>query len=65
VKKADFFLLFWSAYTRSFKEKSILSVFEATGICPMNREVVTNKFRPYTPPEESSNTASSHLSPSN
>jgi hypothetical protein len=65
VKKADFFPLFWSAYTRSFKEKSILSAFEATGIWPMNREVVTNKFRPYTPPQESSNTASSHLSPSN
>jgi hypothetical protein len=28
----------------------------------MNREVVTNKFRLYTPPQESSNTALSHLS---
>jgi hypothetical protein len=64
VKKADFFPLFWSAYTRSFKEKSILSAFEATGIWPMDRDVVTSKFRPYTPPQESSNTASSHFSPS-
>jgi hypothetical protein len=62
VKKADFFPLFWSAYTRSFKEKSILSAFEATSIWPMNREVVTNKFRLYTPPQESSNTALSYLS---
>jgi hypothetical protein len=65
VKKADFFPLFWSACTRFFKEKSVLSAFEATGIWLMNREVVTNKFRPYTPPQESSNTAPSHLSLSN
>jgi hypothetical protein len=65
VKKADFFPLFWSACTRFFKEKSVLSAFEATGIWLMNREVVTNRFRPYTPPQESSNTAPSHLSLSN
>lgn len=64
VKKADFFPLFWSAYTSSFTEKNILSSFKATGIWPMDRSVVTKKFQPSTPPQESGNTASSHLSPS-
>jgi len=64
VKKADFFPLFWLAYTRSFTTESILSAFEATGIWPMNRDVVTDKFKPYIPPQEGSNTASTHLSPS-
>ncbi|KAF1974908.1 hypothetical protein BU23DRAFT_460680 [Bimuria novae-zelandiae CBS 107.79] len=64
VKKADFFPLFWSAYISSFTEKNILSSFEATGIWPMDRSVVTKKFQPSTPPQESRDTASSHLSPS-
>lgn len=62
VKKADFFPLFWSAYISSFTEKNILSSFEATGIWPMDRSVVTKKFQPSTPPQESRDTASSYLS---
>lgn len=64
VKKADFFPLFWSAYISSFTEKNVLSSFAATGIWPMDRNVVTKKFQPSTPPQESRDTASSHLSPS-
>ncbi|KAF1964231.1 hypothetical protein BU23DRAFT_493327, partial [Bimuria novae-zelandiae CBS 107.79] len=64
VKKANFFPLFWSAYISSFTKKNILSSFEATGIWPIDQSVVTKKFQPSTPPQESRDTASSHLSPS-
>jgi hypothetical protein len=63
VKKADFYTLFKSAYTSAFTENNILSAFKATGIWPMDRTIVTNKFDYTTPPEQTDKIVPSHLSP--
>jgi hypothetical protein len=45
VKKGDFFLLFWSAWSKVFSNKPlILKSFEATGVWPKNRQVVLQRF---------------------
>ncbi|KAF1935179.1 hypothetical protein EJ02DRAFT_362080, partial [Clathrospora elynae] len=44
VKKADFVLLFWSAWTSSFTKELIFKAFEATGVWPKNREAVLKRF---------------------
>jgi hypothetical protein len=44
IKKGDFFPLFWSAWIKSFKKETILKSFEATGIWPMNAEVILKRF---------------------
>jgi hypothetical protein len=66
VRKADFFHLFWPAYTRSFTKKNILSSFKATGVWPKDPSPVLIKFQPHTPPDQTdqiTQTAPSHLSP--
>jgi hypothetical protein len=50
VKKGDFFWLFWAAWTSSFKVETIKQSFKATGIFPMNAEVVLQRFT--TPPPD-------------
>jgi hypothetical protein len=45
VKKGDFFPLFWRAWVSSFTTETILSSFEATGIWPMEPEVILNRFQ--------------------
>jgi hypothetical protein len=40
VKKGDFFLLFWGAWESSFETEIILKIFKATGIWPMEPEVI-------------------------
>jgi hypothetical protein len=44
VKKGDFFMLFWGAWETSFKEKTVLQSFKATGIFPMNAQVILKWF---------------------
>jgi hypothetical protein len=44
VKKGNFFSFFWQAWISSFKETSILKSFEATGIWPMDPEVILKRF---------------------
>jgi hypothetical protein len=44
IKKGDFFLLFWRAWITSFKKETILKSFEATGIWPMNANVILKRF---------------------
>jgi hypothetical protein len=44
VKKGDFFMLFWGAWKTSFKEKTVLQNFKATGIFPMNAQVILEQF---------------------
>jgi hypothetical protein len=51
------------AYASAFTEKNISSAFKATGIWPMDRSVVTTKFKYTTPPEQIDNMGLSHLSP--
>ncbi|KAF1973249.1 hypothetical protein BU23DRAFT_388691, partial [Bimuria novae-zelandiae CBS 107.79] len=61
VKKGDFFPLFWEAWTISFKKKTILKSFEATGIWPRNAEVILQKYRPSTPVEQDSRESSTSV----
>ncbi|KAK1914300.1 hypothetical protein P3342_007546 [Pyrenophora teres f. teres] len=44
IKKGDFFPLFWSAWISSFTESLILKAFEATGIWPMDANVILRRF---------------------
>jgi hypothetical protein len=57
VNKSDFIPLFKAAFTSAFTEKNILKGFRATGIWPMDREVVIEKFnQPPTTPDREANT---------
>jgi hypothetical protein len=44
MRKGDFFLLFHSAWMSSFKEETVRKSFEATGIHPMNAEVILKRY---------------------
>jgi hypothetical protein len=44
IRKGEFFPLFWIAWTSCFKEEHILKSFEATGIWPMNPDVILKRF---------------------
>ena len=44
VQKGDFFQLFWRAWERSFTPQLILKSFAATGISPINAEVILKRF---------------------
>ena len=66
VKKADFFHLFWPAYTKSFTKSNIQSSFKTTGIWPMDMSPVLERLQPHTPPDQTDQIgqeAPSHLSP--
>jgi hypothetical protein len=64
VVKADFYGFFKQAYASAFTPDTIKSAFKATGIWPMDRSVVTTKFKYTTPPDQTDQQiASSHLSP--
>jgi hypothetical protein len=52
LTKGDFFPLFWSAYTSSFTEASILSAFRVTGIWPQDAQEVLKHFQKSTPPPQ-------------
>jgi hypothetical protein len=45
MRKGDFFLLFHSAWMSSFKEETVRKSFEATGIHPMNAEVILKRYK--------------------
>jgi hypothetical protein len=60
LKKGDFFSIFWAAWSNTFTEKLVLKAFEATGISPLNREAVLQRFRASTPDgSQSSKTSTS------
>ena len=63
VVKADFYGFFKSAYASSFTKSNVQSAFKATGIWPMDRSVVTRKFRYTTPPDQTNKMSPSNLSP--
>jgi len=44
VKKGDFFSLFWRAWVSSFIPATVLSSFRATGISPMDPNVILKRF---------------------
>jgi hypothetical protein len=59
ITKGDFFPVFWQAWISSFTESLILKSFEATGIWPMDPNVVLKRFIHTPSPDRSS---PSHLS---
>lgn len=62
--KADFYGFFKTAYASAFTPNTIKSAFKATGIWPMDRSVVTTKFKYTTLPDQTDpQMGPSHLSP--
>jgi hypothetical protein len=49
IKKGDFFPLFWESWITSFKKDLVLKAFNATGIWPMELEVILKRFTTPTP----------------
>jgi hypothetical protein len=45
LSKGDFFALFWPAWVSTFTENLISKAFTATGICPVNPDVILDRFR--------------------
>jgi hypothetical protein len=64
INKTDFILLFRSAYDSAFTKANIITSFKATGIWPMERSVITDKFRYTTPPLNREPSASPDIFPS-
>jgi hypothetical protein len=60
VKKSDFFALFWKAWTSSFTQGHIYKAFEATGIIPLNADVILKRFNHH-PSGEAKNQRSEEL----
>ncbi|RYN88163.1 hypothetical protein AA0119_g12098 [Alternaria tenuissima] len=44
ITKRDSFLLFWQPWVSSFKKETILQSFQATGIWPINPDVILQRF---------------------
>jgi hypothetical protein len=44
IKKGDFFTFFWSAWISSITESLVLKAFKATGIWPMDANIVLRRF---------------------
>ena len=44
IKKSDFFHLFWKAWISTFTQGLILKSFEATGIAPLQPNVILHRF---------------------
>jgi hypothetical protein len=63
VKKPDFYRLFKQAWASAASKSNIKAAFEATGIWPQDRTVVTKKFEYTTPPNQIDPVNVSHLSP--
>jgi hypothetical protein len=63
IRKGDFISPFWPAFTSTFTKKNIKSSFKATGIWPMDSSVITKKFEPSTPPNQTTQEASGRPSP--
>jgi hypothetical protein len=61
IKKSDFFHLFWKAWVSTFTQELILRSFEATGISPLQPNVILQRFAQGTPEASDSNTSSSSV----
>jgi hypothetical protein len=62
IKKGDFFPLFWEAWVASFRKQLVEKYFSATGIWPMEQEVITQCFmkKAANQSDDSSNEASAN-----
>jgi hypothetical protein len=65
MSKRDFYPMFLAAWESSFKQETILKAFEATGLSPLNPEVILKRFDRQPTPGSSSDSDSSTLSASN
>jgi hypothetical protein len=61
IKKSDFFHLFWKAWVSTFTQGLILKSFEATGISPLQPNVILQRFAKDTPEASDSSTSSSSV----
>jgi hypothetical protein len=59
IKKGDFFHLFWKAWTSTFTQGLILRSFEATGIAPLQPNIILQRFNRSSPEGSDSNSSSS------
>jgi hypothetical protein len=64
MSKRDFYPMFIAAWEASFKEATILKAFKATGISPLNSEVILKRFNQPAQSGQSSDSDSSALSAS-
>jgi hypothetical protein len=64
MSKRDFYPMFMAAWEISFKEETILKAFEATGLSPLNPEVILKRFNQPAQSGQSSDSDSSALSAS-
>lgn len=62
ITRADFFRLFYQAWMCSFTEKLILKSFDATGIHPLNPDVILSRFVKTPEDSDSGSTSSSVFS---
>ncbi|KAI0569295.1 hypothetical protein TUN199_11454 [Pyrenophora tritici-repentis] len=65
MSKRDFYPMFMAAWEASFKKETILKAFEATGLSPLNPEVILKRFIQPAQSGQSSDSDSSALSASN
>jgi hypothetical protein len=65
MSKRDFYPMFMAAWETSFKKETILKAFEATGLSPLNPEVILKRFNQPAQSGQSSDSDSSALSASN
>ena len=54
LSKADFFSLFWPAWVSTFNAELVKKAFTATGIYPVNPNVILDRFRHATPEDSGS-----------
>jgi hypothetical protein len=64
MSKRDFYPMFIAAWEASFKKETILKAFEATGLSPLNPEVILKRFNQPAQSGQSSDSDSSALSAS-
>ncbi|XP_014550046.1 hypothetical protein COCVIDRAFT_51538, partial [Bipolaris victoriae FI3] len=60
VQKSDFISLFWAAYTSTFTFENIISSFAATGVHPLDPDVVLQRFKSSTPPRDTDTEVGEH-----
>ena len=65
MSKRDFYPMFMAAWEASFKEETILKAFKATGLSPLELEVILRRFNQPAQSGQSSDSDSSALSASN
>jgi hypothetical protein len=61
IKKGDFFHLFWKAWASTFTQALILRSFEATGIAPLQPNVILQRFDKPSPESSDGNSSSTSV----